>query len=458
MSFEPRSTFGRTFGLRLALWYAVLFVAGAVAIMWLTYALTSASLERRDQQIIQAKLAEYATIYQRDGLDALISTVRTEQMTAPERLFVRVLTRNAEAVIATQVDEPDTLEIASVRLADGSLIQVGKSTAARRDLLARFRSVLGFAILSIILIALTGGFLVTQTAVAPIRTLIDAVQRITETGRTDARVPVAGTGDAIDELTTLFNSMLDRIERLVAAMRGSLDNVSPDLRTPMTRLRAMAESALAGPEDPERYREGLSDCIEEADRVLVMLNTLMDISEAEGGTLPLQRERTSIDEIVARAVDLYRDVAEAKEITLTARVDPRAVASVDRTRLQQVVANLLDNAIKYTPPGGRVEVVGAVSSGSGSPGSGTDCVILEVRDSGIGIPPEELPRIWDRLFRGDQSRSERGLGLGLSLVKAIVEAHGGQVAVESAPGSAPGAGSRFSVTLPVDSPSNISRL
>ncbi len=459
MSSEPHSPFARTFGLRLALWYAVLFVAGALAIMWLTYALTRASLERRDQQIIQAKLAEYAAIYQRDGLGTLLSTVRAEQLTAPERLFVRVL-GNGESLVATQLDESDTLEIASLRLEDGSLIQVGKSTAARRDLLARFRSVLGISILSIVIIALTGGVLVTQTAVAPIRALIDAVQRIIQTGRTDARVPVAGTGDAIDELTTLFNSMLDRIGRLVAAMRGSLDNVSHDLRTPMTRLRAVAESALAGPEDPERYREALADCIEEADRVLVMLNTLMDISEAEGGTLPLNRERTSIEEIVAHVVELYRDVAEAKGIALSARVDPRAVASVDRTRLQQVVANLLDNAIKYTPAGGRVEVEGDLlpapaSSGassavlSGLDGVTADSVVLRVRDTGVGIPPEELPRIWERLFRGDQSRTERGLGLGLSLVKAIVEAHGGQVAVESGLGR----GSLFTVSLPVDSPS-----
>src|SRR5262249_41919028 len=159
-----------------------------------------------------------------------------------------------------------------------------------------------------------------------------------------------------------------------------------------------------------------ADCIEEADRVLVMLNTLMDISEAEGGTLPLNRERTSIEEIVAHAVELYRDVADAKEIALSARVDPRAVASVDRTRLPQVVANLLDNAIKYTPAGGRVEVEGdlrpaARSSGasggapsavtspvtsgiaSGGDGALAESVVLRVRDTGVGIPPEELPRI-----------------------------------------------------------------
>jgi signal transduction histidine kinase len=450
MSFEPPNRLGHTFGLRLALWYAVLFVTGALAIMWLTYTLTSASLERRDQQIIRGKLGEYATIYRRDGLDSLISTIRTEQLTAPERLFVRVVTRDSEAVIATQTDEPDTLEVASVRFPDGTFLQVGKSTAARRDLLARFRSVLGIATLSIVAIALTGGFLVTQSAVAPIRRLIEAVERIIRTGRTDARVPVTGTGDAIDELTTLFNSMLDRIERLVAAMRGALDNVSHDLRTPMARLRAVAESALASDGDPERYREALADCMEEADRVLVMLNTLMDISEAEGGTLPLHRERTSIKDIVSHAVELYRDVADAKEITLNAQVADAAVAAVDRTRLQQVIANLLDNAIKYTPAGGRVDIEGHVERAP----NGADAVVLRVRDTGIGIPPEELPRIWDRLFRGDRSRTERGLGLGLSLVKAIVEAHGGQVAVASETGL----GSVFTVTVPVAPPPNLSRL
>ncbi len=435
---RPNRSFTQTFGLRLALWYALLFVAGSAAIMWLTYTLTASSLEHRDQQLIRAKLGEYATIYRRDGLDSLISTIRTEQLTAPERLFVRVVTRESEAVIATQSDEAeDTLETASLRFSDGTFLEVGKSTAARRDILARFRSVLGIAILSIIAVALTGGFLVTQSAVAPIRRLIEAVEQIVRTGRTNARVPVTGTGDAIDELTTLFNSMLDRIDRLVAAMRGSLDNVSHDLRTPMTRLRAVAESALASEGDPERYREALADCVEEADRVLVMLNALMDISEAESGTLPLNPERTSIAEIVAHAVELYRDVAEAKDITLNAQVDAAAVAMVDPTRLQQVVANLLDNAIKYTPAGGRVDIDGRLAS---------DAVVLTVRDTGVGIPPEELPRIWDRLFRGDRSRAERGLGLGLSLVKAIVEAHGGQVAVESAPGR----GSVFTVTIPIE--------
>src|SRR5207253_4169750 len=189
-----------------------------------------------------------------------------------------------------------------------------------------------------VVVALTGGWLATQSALSPIRRLADAVQRITRTGRTDARVPLAGTGDAIDDLTSLFNTMLDKIEGLVTAMRGALDNVSHDLRPPLTRLRATAEMALAGPPDLDLYREALADCVEEADRVLVMLTTLMDISEAESGAIELHREMVPLAEIVERAVELYRDTADAKGVTLDAHVDAGVVVSIDRLRLEQVAA------------------------------------------------------------------------------------------------------------------------
>jgi signal transduction histidine kinase len=324
----------------------------------------------------------------------------------------------------------------SARLADGTLVQVGKSTEAREDLLARFRAALGLVTLLVVGIALTGGWLATQSAVAPIRRLALAVQRIIRTGRTDARVPVEGSGDALDELTSLFNTMLDKIEGLVGAMRGALDNVSHDLRTPLTRLRGTAELALASAPDLDRYREALADCVEESDRVLVMLNTLMDISEAESGTLKLRREAVALPDVVARAVELYRDVAEAKHVTLAFDATDNVVVTADRTRLEQVAANLIDNAVKYTLAGGRVDV--AVRRDGGA-------AILQVCDTGQGIPANELPRIFDRLFRGDASRAERGLGLGLSLVKAIVEAHGGAVEVASEPGR----GSTFTVSLPL---------
>ena len=438
MSSAPdRQTRLPVYGLRIGVWYATLFVAGSLAIIFLTYLLTSASLAQRDHQIIESKLGTYAAAYDNGGLRGLENVVRAEQLTAPERVFVRVADEfGRQALVLSQPEGWDvaTLETDNIRLSDGTLIQVGRSTEAREDILSRFRAALGLVTLSIFLIALTGGALATQSALRPIRQLIDAVQRIIKTGRTDERMPLGKTHDAIDELTTLFNAMLDRIEGLVNGMRGALDNVSHDLRTPMTHLRGSAELALAGPPDLERYREALADCVEEADRVLVMLTTLMDISEAESGAIELHREVMPLADIVARAVDLYRDTADAKAVTLEAHVDSTVVVSIDRLRFEQVAANLLDNAIKYTPSGGRVDISVARENGR---------ALLRVRDTGVGIPTSELPRIWERLFRGDQSRTERGLGLGLSLVKAVVEAHGGTVSVDSTPG----AGSTFTVSL-----------
>ncbi|MCC7417894.1 MAG: HAMP domain-containing protein [Acidobacteria bacterium] len=438
-----KGLFARAFGLRLALWYATLFVAGWIAIVSFTYVYTATSLAQRDRQIIAEKLGQYSAVYARGGLGALTATVSAEQQVAPERLYVRVANRGSEAVVLSNPEgwARTSLETASAYLPDGTLVEVGKSTEAREALLARFRAAIGLVTLLTFLVAAVGGLLATRSAVQPIRRLTDAVRRITRTGRTDARVPEAGSGDALDELTRLFNAMLDRIEGLVAAMRGALDNVSHDLRTPLTRLRGTAELALAGPAESERYRDALADCVEECDRVLVMLDTLMDISEAESGTMRLQLEPVRLADIIERAVDLYRDVAEAKGVALAAGVLERdVVVSADRPRLEQVAANLLDNALKYTLPGGRVDV--EVRGGAGE-------ARFSVADTGPGIPAHDLPRIWDRLYRGDSSRAERGLGLGLSLVKAVIEAHGGRVDVESEPGR----GARFIVRLP-----NLSRL
>ena len=295
------------FGLRLALWYAALFVGGSVVIVFMTYWLTAASLAQRDREILDSKLGQYAAVYQRGGLRALTDTVQAEQRTAPERLFVRVVDRGEEAIVLSQPEgwDLERLETASLSLTDGTLVQVGKSTDAREELLARFRAVLGLVTLTIVVVALTGGFVVTRSAVRPIRRLTRAVARIVSTGRTDERVPLpgGGRGDAIDELTRLFNAMLDRIEGLVTAMRGALDNVSHDLRTPLTRLRGTAEMALVSTPDPDRYRDALADCLEESDRVLVMLNTLMDISEAESGAMHLHRDAVQLGDVVARAVE-----------------------------------------------------------------------------------------------------------------------------------------------------------
>ena len=455
------------FGLRLALWYSTVFVATSLAIVLLTYTLLSSSLEERDQQIVMSTLSEYSQRYASGGLRALARAVEIDQRSGrQEHLFVRVVSGGSETLFfsmppawsdfdvsrlgstgelweqAVSATTSSRLEVASARLADGTLLQVGKSTENREALLARYRAVLAIVALVIIGAALAGGALVTRSTLQPIRNLIRAVRDIIRTGRTETRVPVHARRDAVDELSVLFNEMLERITTLIRGMEHALDNVAHDLRTPMTRLRGVAERALQT-DDADAQREALVTCLDESERILSMLDTLMDISEAETGTMRLEPAPTALQPLIDEVVNLYEESAEEKRIQLTREVDPGLSVVADSRRLRQVLANLVDNAVKYTPSGGRVSVRAVRDSG----------VRIDITDTGIGIAAHDLPRIWERLFRGDQSRTERGLGLGLSLVRAIVTAHGGTVEVDSEPGR----GSTFTLRLPAD-PSSITRM
>jgi signal transduction histidine kinase len=452
----------RTFGARIAGWYFALFAAGALVVLLIAGVLLQASLARRDRDALLAALVRYVDAYTQGGVTVLDGLVAADRAAGTyEPVFVRVIAggrtrmfsiprewsrfdldqlaipaRGASTLQRIADGDESSLEVASARLIDNTVFQVGRSTARRDAVLERYQETALLLFAAVVFVGLAGGLMLTARALQPLQELSATIIRILQTGRTSERVTVRGTSDPLDALGVLTNRMLDRIDGLVQGMRSTLDNVAHDLRTPMTRLRGTAEMALQAERTPDEYREALADCLEEADRVTTLLDALMDLAEAETGAMRLRTDAVALHDVVRAAAELYAEVAEEKGLTLT--VDAAAdvpIISGDQPRLTQVFANLIDNAIKYTPAPGVVTVTVRAAA------EGAEVVVA---DSGPGIKPEDQSRIWERLYRGDESRSQRGLGIGLSLVRAIVEAHGGRVAVEAELGR----GSRFSVWLP----------
>jgi heavy metal sensor kinase len=463
MSLRSLKQLRKKIGFRLAVWYSGIFILSALFLFALAYFLLSSSLHKQDHEAIQLRLEELSALYQTGGRELLEREVTIEKKFEKKiPFFIRLAGRENETLflyipyqwvefdikqlekvpLKTTItwtrlpvkNNRNALEVASIPLSNDYLLQVGKSTEDRAKILRHFRGIFTAVMVPLIVFGFAGGAFLAFRALRPIRHLISTVRSVGP-GRMDARVPSPQTGDELDELTTLFNGMLEKIETLINGMRDSLDNVAHDLRTPITRFRGSAEMALQSDQNLEIYREALTDCIEESERMLTMLNTLMDISEAETGVMKLDTQSVNVSALIEGVVELYRYVAEDKGILVHTVTSNDLYLTADPNRMRQILANLLDNALKYTPSGGRIDIE--------AHHSGQQIVIL-VKDTGIGIHQEELPRIWDRLYRCDQSRSQKGLGLGLSLVKAIVQAHKGQIEVFSNPGK----GSTFTISLP----------
>jgi signal transduction histidine kinase len=251
-------------------------------------------------------------------------------------------------------------------------------------------------------------------------------------------LPVAKTGDQLERLSAALNRMIERLEESFLYVSRFTADASHELRTPLTILRGELEAAAEQPEIAPDLRETIGSALEETERLSHIVENLMAISRLDAGEARMERDILDLAELAASTTEQIRLLAVDKDVALQCESEERVAVEGDRARLKQVIVNLVDNAIKYTPAGGLVGVKVYASNGR---------AMLEVNDNGVGIPAEALPHIFERFYRVDKARSRQmgGAGLGLSIIKAIVTAHGGQVRVESVEGR----GSRFLVELPV---------
>ncbi|PTY01207.1 ATP-binding protein [Opitutus sp. ER46] len=451
---------------RLAVQYALVFAVCAAVLFGVLYWILANSLEGRERQNAAKRAETFAAAYDAGGVILLKRAI--DSIRDPQPYFVRIVNPDSTydwvgappSWIETQVQqvpfgpfvlnrETPTLRLptanvlrdyamATHSLNDGRLLQVGVLTDSTAVLLAPLRRAFIGVGAGALLVSILVGTILAWRSTRPLRAVSDTARRILDTGDLAARVPGPNGRGELAELVRQLNTLLDKNAAHVRVLRETLDNLAHDLRTPLTRLRGTAELALQDSGDAAQARDALADCVDESDRVLHLLEALLDISAAEAGALKLHRERHDVRTALDRAADLYREVAEEKRITITVDAPAPVEFDADAIRLGQAINNLVDNALKYTPASGKVTLAGRI---------GAEGVELSVTDNGPGVPLAEREAVFRRLYRGDASRSQRGLGLGLSMVKAIVEAHGGTIAIEDAPAG----GARFVLRFPAPS-------
>jgi heavy metal sensor kinase len=315
------------------------------------------------------------------------------------------------------------------------IVQVASPLTALENVLGDLRHLL--TVMLPLLILFTGliGMILAKLSLRPVDRMIKAVQQITAQSLRQ-RIPEPDTRDEIQRLAVTFNDMLARLDRSFASQRHFLQDASHELKTPLTILEGEMSVALKRQRSPEEYEGVLRSCLEEIERLTRIVHNLLTLARLDDREIALQRQSVDLGALACSVLEDMQVLADQKAVSLACKAAEALSVVADEQFMRQVLINIISNAVKYTPEGGAVSV-------DVLPGKGSVAVI--VRDTGIGIKAEDIPFIFDRFYRVEASRSSAGFGLGLSIAKSIVEAHGGTISLQSLPGQ----GSTFTITLPV---------
>lgn len=458
----------RTTPFRLTLLFLALFAFAASAFLFYIYAVTAGEVTRRADREISREMQALETTYRQGGSSALnLALIERSAGENPQFLYL-LMDKAGERITGTIAESPvDDLERQQawadfqvtetdqsgaeikkpargeqIRLAGGEYLFVGSDVGQSEDYVGKIVRALWGAGALVLALGLLGGLAVSRNVSRAMAGLTEVVGEV-RSGNLRARARVRGAHDEFDDLAAGLNDMLDRLERSMAGLRHAGDAIAHDLRSPLTRLRARLEVALldveAGRGDPEA---ALATALEDADGVLKTFNAVLAIARLQAAGQVPDPQVFDPAELAADICELYEPLSEEKGLEFKAEVVPGLTARGNREFLAQALANLLDNAVKYTPAGGAVVLrVRRRSSGE---------IEFSVTDTGPGVPDADRQRIVGRFVRLENSRNEPGVGLGLSLVAAVAEAHGGRLEIDEGPGKAGGMGPglRTALVLP----------
>jgi heavy metal sensor kinase len=451
---------------RLTVWYAGVFMLSAFLAFLFFYALITSVMRQQTDQDLLGEIRTFSSLLSVQGAEAVKQQAFLKAQAGGEQeVFFRLLSITGQVFSSSNMsywsdiginraainrllaesrpvfdtiripDRQHDVRVLYAVIGPGMILQVGRSMQNHARVIEVFRKIFVTTMSGLFLLAVLVGWFMAKRALGGVERVTQTARRIAG-GRLDERVPLQKKADEIDQLATTFNQMLDHIQKLMTEIKEMNDNIAHDLKSPITRIRGIAEVSMTTGAAVSDYENMAASIVEECDRLLDMINTMLIISRTEAGVHQMERKPIDITGVVREACELFGLPAEEKNVRLVCDIPETCWIHGDIRMIQRMTANLIDNAIKYTSSGGQIEV--SVFSNH------CQSVLLAVKDNGMGISAKDLPHIFERFYRCDPSRSQAGTGLGLSFALAVARAHGGDISVVSALNE----GSTFTVHLP----------